>query len=208
MGTWTGQTKRETSECVFLLRLFLWPSITQVGSPSFFHSTVCSLTQITNYLFVTYCSTNKRSCVRESGRRRGKQQNDERRELRANRQQTLTRRKRRQKYREMQKEILVCKQNKLTFCSFAVKLGMNVTIIPSPWCNQQGNPGLHAVRISSASSPSAGTGVQPDWHVDWVWLQPSSERGRVWAAGSVPSIQALSLQREGVLLSLLQSCCC
>lgn len=140
MGTWTRQTKRETSECVFLLRLFLWPSINQVGfkqqseclSPSFFHSTVCLLTQITNYPFVTYCSTNKRSCVWESGSRRGKQHHDKRRELRANRQQTLTRRKRRQKYREIQKEILVCKQNKLTFCSFAVKLGINVTIIPSP----------------------------------------------------------------------------
>lgn len=37
-----------------------------------------------------------------------------------------------------------------------------------------------------------------------VWLQPSSEHGRVWTAGSVPWIQAM--QRDDVLLSLLPVC--
>lgn len=52
----------------------------------------------------------------------------------------------------------------------------------------------------------ACAGVQPDWHVDWVRLQPSSwaEKGlnswiRAQTASPVPA--------EGVLLSLLQSCC-
>lgn len=105
MGKWTGQKKKRGSIRMYVTSLSL-PVTFCLGHPSlrwdlsskfndcllqvsFFHTTVCFLTQITDYLLVAQRSINKISSAWERGRGRGKQQNDKHKEQRANRQQML-----------------------------------------------------------------------------------------------------------------------
>lgn len=143
---------REMSECVLLRWLFLWPSVPAIRhrggteaanwvsvSLSLFLSFHCLLAHSDHKLSVSHTTFNQQDklFLREREREEGsnKTTNKKNREQTGNRCWCGREQKRRQKYRGIQNKMLVYRQNKLTFCSFSVKLWINVTPSPSHWHN-------------------------------------------------------------------------